>query len=132
MSLTEFHRDDYNGVPDEEFRQLVRRFLREHHPEVLRHPPKRLHWPEAKPWYMILSQAGWLAPAWPRELGGMGLSASKQLIYLEEFERFGAARNPDHGIMLLGPLLIRYGTDAQKGIPSAPHFCAASILVPGL
>ncbi len=69
---------------------------------------------EAKPWYMTLSRQGWLAPAWPREHGGMGLSAAKQLLLMEEFERYGVARSPDHGIVLLGPLLIRYGTEAQK------------------
>ncbi|MCZ7676682.1 MAG: acyl-CoA dehydrogenase family protein [Roseovarius sp.] len=44
----------------------------------------------------------------------MGLGASKQLIYVEEFEKFGAARTPDHGMMLLGPLLINYGSEEQK------------------
>src|SRR6202020_25626 len=67
-----------------------------------------------KPWYMALSAKGWLAPGWPRELGGMGLSAPKQLAMMEEFERHGVARVNDHGIVMLGPLLIRYGTDAQK------------------
>jgi alkylation response protein AidB-like acyl-CoA dehydrogenase len=109
-----YQRDDFNALGDEEFRQLVRRFLDDNHPPQLRHPPKRLHWRESKPWYIILSAAGWLAPAWPREYGGMGLSAAKQLIYVDEFESFGAARNPDHGIMLLGPLLMRYGSLEQK------------------
>ena len=114
MDFETFRLDEFNALPDEEFGALARRFLAEHHPADLRDPPKRLHWPEVKPWYMILSAAGWLAPAWPREHGGMGLSAAKQLIYMEEFERFGAARSPDHGVMLLGPLLINYGSEAQK------------------
>ena len=113
MTFDEF-KADYNALDDEAFRELVRRFLAEHHPPELRHPAKRLRWDEARPWYTILSQAGWLAPAWPREHGGMGLDASKHLIYLEEFEVFGAARTPDHGIMLLGPLLINFGSDEQK------------------
>jgi alkylation response protein AidB-like acyl-CoA dehydrogenase len=106
--------DDFNVLQDDEFRALVRAFLTEHHPPELRNPLKRLHRAEAQPWYDVLSRAGWVAPAWPREYGGMGLSAAKQLIYMDEFERFGAARVPDHGIVLLGPLLIRHGTDAQK------------------
>ena len=114
MAYDAFQYDDYNALSDADFRALVRRFLRENHPEDIRYPAKRLHWKEAKPWYMILSEAGWLAPAWPREHGGMGLEASKQLIYVEEFEKFGAARTPDHGMMLLGPLLINYGTEEQK------------------
>lgn len=115
MAYDDFACENFNALADDDFRMLVRRFLKEAHPPALRYPPKRLHWDEVKPWYMILSAAGWLAPAWPREYGGMGLDPSKQLIYIEEFESFGAARSPDHGIMLLGPLLINYGSEAQKG-----------------
>jgi alkylation response protein AidB-like acyl-CoA dehydrogenase len=106
--------DDFNACSDDEFRVLVRAFLHEYHPPELRNPVKRLHWGDVKPWYMALARHGWLAPNWPRQYGGMGLSAAKQLVYVEEFEQFGAARTPDHGMLLLGPLLIRYGTEAQR------------------
>ncbi|MDF0732775.1 acyl-CoA dehydrogenase family protein [Pseudomonas entomophila] len=105
---------DFNALSDEAFRQRVREFLHAHFPSELRDLPKRLHWQEVKGWYMTLSAHGWLAPGWPREFGGMGLSAAKQLIYTEEFENHGVARTPDHGIMLLGPLLIRYGSAEQQ------------------
>ncbi len=105
---------DFNALSDDTFRQTVRDFLHAHFPEDLRDLPKRLHWEEVKDWYMTLSAHGWLCPGWPREFGGMGLSAAKQLIYTEEFENHGVARTPDHGIMLLGPLLIRYGSPEQQ------------------
>lgn len=105
---------DFNALSDDAFRQTVREFLHAHFPEALRDLPKRLHWEEVKDWYMTLSAHGWLCPGWPREFGGMGLSAAKQLIYTEEFENHGVARTPDHGIMLLGPLLIRYGSPEQQ------------------
>lgn len=105
---------DFNALSDDVFRQAVREFLQTHFPEALRDLPKRLHWEEVKDWYMTLSANGWLCPGWPREFGGMGLSAAKQLIYTEEFENYGVARTPDHGIMLLGPLLIRYGSAEQQ------------------
>ncbi|HFZ8995306.1 TPA: acyl-CoA dehydrogenase family protein [Citrobacter freundii] len=105
---------DFNALSDDEFRKMVRDFLHTHFPDALRDLPKRLHWAEVKPWYLTLSQHGWLCPGWPREFGGMGLSAAKQLIYTEEFENYGVARTPDHGMMLLGPLLIRYGTPEQQ------------------
>ncbi|MCZ7676683.1 MAG: hypothetical protein M5U35_13600 [Roseovarius sp.] len=66
MAYDEFRHDDYNALSDADFRALVRRFLRENHPDDIRHPAKRLHWQDAKPWYMILSAAGWLAPALAR------------------------------------------------------------------
>jgi alkylation response protein AidB-like acyl-CoA dehydrogenase len=105
---------DFDALGDDEFRLVARAFLAEHYPPELRNPVKRLHWHEARPWYDILSREGWLAPGWPREFGGMGLSAAKQLVYLDEYERFGAARLPDSGVVMLGPLIIRYGTEEQK------------------
>ncbi len=105
---------DFNALSDSAFRETVREFLHAHFPDELRDLPKRLHWEEVKDWYMTLSAQGWLCPGWPREFGGMGLSAAKQLIYTEEFENYGVARTPDHGIMLLGPLLIRYGSPEQQ------------------
>ena len=106
--------DELDVMDDAGFRQAVRGWVQAHYPPELRDPPKRLHWRDNKPWYMALSQQGWVAPGWPRELGGMGLSAARQLLMMEEFERHGAARTNDHGIVMLGPLLIRYGTEAQK------------------
>jgi alkylation response protein AidB-like acyl-CoA dehydrogenase len=106
--------DSLDTLPDEGFRRILRDWLCHNYPPGLRNPPHRLHWAECKSWYMTLSQQGWLAPGWPREWGGMGLSPGKQLIYIEEFERHGCARLPDHGIVMVGPLLIRYGSEAQK------------------
>jgi alkylation response protein AidB-like acyl-CoA dehydrogenase len=63
---------------------------------------------------MKLARRGWAAPAWPREFGGMGLSPSKLLLFIEEQERWGVARTPDMGIIMVGPLLLRHGTDAQR------------------
>lgn len=106
--------DDLNELGDAEFRALLRRFLQDHYPDNRRHPTRRLHWNEISDWYMCLSRQGWLAPAWPRQYGGMGLSAEKQLAYIEEFEAYGAARLPDQGVINLGPILINYGTEAQR------------------
>lgn len=106
--------EDLNTLDDASFRRLVRQWVRENYPEELRNPPKRLHWRDSKVWYMKLVERGWLAPGWPREYGGMGLSAAKQLIMLDEYERHGVSRSNDHGIVMLGPLLIRFGTDEQR------------------
>jgi hypothetical protein len=67
-----------------------------------------------KPWWNKLYAKGWVAPAWPREWGGMELSAGKMLIYVEEMERFGIARPPDQGITQVGPILMKFGTRAQQ------------------
>ncbi len=105
---------DLNGLDEIEFRRVIRAFLKANYPERLRHVARRLYWHEIKDWYFALSRRGWLAPAWPRRFGGMELPPEKQLIFFEEMEGYGAARLPDQGIINLGPVLIRYGTDAQR------------------
>lgn len=107
---------DYNAISDEDFRAMVREWLDANCPRELRHPKHRLLYPEAKPWYEALSKRGWLCPHWPAEHGGMGLSPAKYIIYVEEYERLGCPRIPDHGIQMVGPLLIRYGTEAQRAL----------------
>jgi alkylation response protein AidB-like acyl-CoA dehydrogenase len=106
--------ENLDSLPDEEFRLVVRRWIEQNYPPELRNPPKRLHWAENKVWYMKLAERGWLAPGWPKQHGGMGLSPAKQIIMTEEFERHGVARTNDHGIIMLGPLLINHGTEEQK------------------
>jgi alkylation response protein AidB-like acyl-CoA dehydrogenase len=105
---------DLNALPDESFRHEVRRWVEANYPPGLRNPAKRLHWSENSVWYMKLAEQGWLAPGWPREHGGMGLSPAKQIIMIEEFERHGCTRTNDMGVVMIGPLLIGYGTEAQK------------------
>ncbi|WP_332610147.1 acyl-CoA dehydrogenase [Achromobacter sp. ESBL13] len=114
-SPAEFPRDaDWNGMPEADFRALLRRFFHAHYPQHLRHVPWRLHWDEIKPWYFTLSRQGWIAPSWPREHGGMALSPARQIAFIEEAERHGVARAPDQGLVMLGPILIRYGTEEQR------------------
>ncbi len=101
-------------LSDEAFRLHIRAWVESNYPSELRNPPKRLHWSENKVWYFKLAEKGWLCPGWPREHGGMGLSAARQIIMIEEFERHGVARTNDHGIVMVGPLLIQYGTKEQQ------------------
>ncbi|MCG8381853.1 MAG: acyl-CoA dehydrogenase [Gammaproteobacteria bacterium] len=105
---------DLNALNDDDFRLIVRDFFEKNYPDGLRNPPSRLRWTEIKDWYMTLSRKGWVAPAWPREYGGMGLGPAKMLIYIEEQERYGIARAPDMGITMVGPLLIQHGNEEQR------------------
>jgi alkylation response protein AidB-like acyl-CoA dehydrogenase len=109
---------DRNLLPDAEFRQQFRDFLRANYPAHLRQdfyrPFRRLRGEEASAWLRTLHQHGWRSPAWPRQWGGMGLSFRKQLIYHEELEHAGVARIIDLAESQLGPILIQLGTDAQR------------------
>jgi alkylation response protein AidB-like acyl-CoA dehydrogenase len=106
---------DWNALSDEDFRRSFRDLIvRECPPELRFMRKQRPVFDEVAVWYHALSKAGWLAPVWPKEYGGMGLSASKHMIYVEEWARAGCPRIPDHGISLVGPLLIEHGSEAQK------------------
>jgi len=114
VAITPNEPQDLNLLDDETFRTHIRRWIESNYPAELRNPPKRLHWEENKPWYFKLAEKGWLCPGWPRQFGGLGLSPAKQIIFTEEIERHGCARTNDHGIVMVGPLLINHGTDAQQ------------------
>lgn len=106
---------DWNTVPDDEFRQTFRDLVEQKCPREFRYMRKqRPTFDEVAPWYHALAEAGWLAPTWPVQFGGMGLGPAKHMIYVEEWGRLGCPRIPDHGIGLVGPLLIEHGTEAQK------------------
>ena len=105
---------DWNALSDANFRAEIRAYFEAHYPSELRYPPRRLRWSENGDWYRRMAQIGWLAPNWPVEHGGMGLSAAKMLVFHEEQERWGIARFQDHGILMVGPVLIRFGNEAQR------------------
>ena len=105
---------DWNELSDEDFRHQVRTFFEREYPEELRFLPHRPFWAEIKDWHKNLYAKGWVAPAWPVEFGGMGLEASKLLIMYEEQQRWGVVRGRDMGVQMVGQLIIKFGTDAQK------------------
>ncbi len=105
---------DYNAMDEGTFRRMLRDFIAAECPPHLINQARRVRWDEAREWFLKLSGKGWLAPAWPVEHGGMGLNVEKMLAYHDEFDSAGVARHPDIGIVMLGMLLVRFGTEAQK------------------
>ncbi|OGA10070.1 MAG: acyl-CoA dehydrogenase [Betaproteobacteria bacterium RIFCSPLOWO2_02_64_14] len=105
---------DYNALTDDAFRAELRAFFEANYPRHLRFLPRRMRWHECRDWYLALSKKGWLAPHWPPEHGGMGLTPGKLIIYFEETERAGIGRMPDQGLTMVGPTIIRFGNDAQR------------------
>ncbi|MFN3549476.1 MAG: acyl-CoA dehydrogenase family protein [Mesorhizobium sp.] len=106
---------DWNAMPDEAFREAFRDLVERRLPAELRFMRKqRPLFDEVAVWYHALAEEGWLAPVWPVEHGGMGLTPAKHMIYVEEWGRLGCPRIPDHGLGLIGPLLLEHGTEEQK------------------
>lgn len=99
------------------FRDEVRAFLREHLPPALATKVReglRLSRDDMARWHAILAARGWLASHWPREWGGPGWGPVQRFIFENECALAGAPRIVPFGVNMLGPVLIKYGTEAQK------------------
>jgi alkylation response protein AidB-like acyl-CoA dehydrogenase len=61
-----------------------------------------------------LSKKGWIAPAWPKEYGGAGLSVMQQFIMNEEFAENRVPPIGGMGVSMVGPTIITHGNEDQK------------------
>ena len=106
--------------PDvETFRDEVRSWLHEQLPPGWNDDAFRLE-PERRSafrdaWDRAMYDAGWICASWPKEYGGRGLSAYESVVLAEEFARAQAPmRVSSLGEILVGPTLLRWGTEDQK------------------
>jgi alkylation response protein AidB-like acyl-CoA dehydrogenase len=65
-------------------------------------------------WTRILNRRGWAAPAWPVEHGGTGWSLIERHIFDVECRRAQAPVLSGFGFNMVGPAIVRYGTDEQR------------------
>lgn len=65
-------------------------------------------------WHGALAERGWVAPHWPKEYGGGGMSSMEQFVLNQELARAAAPPVGGSGLAMLGPTLITHGTDEQK------------------
>ncbi|MWL90212.1 acyl-CoA dehydrogenase family protein [Cupriavidus sp. SW-Y-13] len=105
------------------FRGEVQAFLRDHLPDL---PPDR----RARSWMgfdatfsRALAQRGWVGITLPAQYGGAGLDAFSRFVLVEELLACGAPVSA-HWIAdrQSGPLILRYGTDAQRAF-YLPRIC---------
>ncbi len=68
----------------------------------------------ATDWHAALNERGWVAPHWPKEYGGAGLSPMEQFILNQEIARSGAPPVGGSGLAMLGPTLIMHGSQEQR------------------
>jgi alkylation response protein AidB-like acyl-CoA dehydrogenase len=113
----------------EAFRADASAWLESNYPADLRHPD-RTGSPEAVwggrafagsvddphfAWVRKLGARGWTTPMWPKQYGGGGLSAAEADVLEQEMTRGGYRKALlSMGIWMLGPVLMEYGTEAQK------------------
>lgn len=110
----------------EEFRSEVRAWLEDNCPLEMRSPAGEdgvcwggRNWvfqsDAQRVWLDRMAARGWTVPTWPKEYGGAALTREEEKILREEMARINA-RLPvqGFGINMLGPALLRFGSEAQK------------------
>lgn len=98
------------------FRQEVRTWLSQHVPRTpFASYDTREGFEQHRAWEAVLAGAGWSSVTWPKDLGGRGADLIEWLIFEEEYWAADAPlRVNQNGILLLGPTLMEFGTEAQK------------------
>ncbi len=109
---------DLTFTPAEEaFRAEVRSFLQESLPADLAAKgaaAKELTKSDMERWHALLNERGWLAVTWPVDNGGTGWTAVERHIFEEECALGNAPRIVPFGLNMLGPVLIKFGSEQQK------------------
>ena len=104
---------DYT-IEERAFRDDVNAWLRDNLPEDLR--DKVVHYrhlsrDDLQHWHAILARQGWVAPSWPREWGGRGLTPAHNAAWIEECARVGVPPFINMvGIVLAGGAILRFGS----------------------
>ena len=120
---------------DETFRAEVRAVIAEYFPAEMKGRSMMLasvegpldETPAMKTWREAMGSRGWGTPTWPKEYGGGGLTRAQARILEQELANAGAY-NPigGMGVMMFGPTLLEYGSEAQKQ-EHIPSICRGEI-----
>ena len=65
-------------------------------------------------WQKKLAGRGWLCPNWPQEYGGTGWNSTQKFIFEMEMARADSPYLSSFSIKMVAPVLMKYGSDAQK------------------
>lgn len=70
---------------------------------------------EGRRWQRTKADAGWAAPSWPVEHGGMGLAPLLAGVFAAEEQHYDVPANMfSVGVGMAGPTIIEWGSDAQR------------------
>jgi pimeloyl-CoA dehydrogenase large subunit len=109
---------DLRFTPEElAFRDEVRSFMRTALPQNIRTKlveGRHLAKEDIITWQRILHGRGWAVPNWPVEWGGTGWNPVQQYLFLDEMLQAPAPQPLPFGVNMLGPVLIAFGSQAQK------------------
>lgn len=97
------------------FRHEVRDFIENNYPKhIAGKTLDELSRDDIMAWHRILGQQGWSAPAWPKEYGGTGWTATQRYIWSEENARFDTIMPLPFGVSMVAPVIYTFGSPEQK------------------
>ena len=130
---------DFNYSAEQEaYRGQVRAWLEANQPPPLTAEERErisedLLWERNKRWHKKLYAEGWVGMNWPKEYGGRGATFIEQVIFQQELGRLGLPMGINVlGIIMTGPALMQWGTDAQKKRYLQPIIAADEIWCEGM
>src|ERR1700756_297046 len=125
-------------LEQEEYQMKVRECLEANQPPPLAAEEREkisedLLWERNRKWHKRLYDGGWIGLSWPREYGGRGATFIEQLIFSQELGRLNLPIGINVlGIIMTGPALMQWGTDAQKERYLKPILTADEIWCEGM
>ncbi len=122
QTLNEQYLDLPAGADNEDehyqaFRKEVQDFVRQHCPEEIREivsSGRKITREIYRRWQLILYKQGWAAPGWPVEFGGTGWDLRQRMIFEEVIADQDCPPLYHHGLGHIGPVIMQFGTKAQK------------------
>lgn len=83
-------------------------------------------------WQAKLAGGGWVAVHWPKQFGGRSLSLVEEAVVQEELVRVNSPQLLGlFGLTMVGPVLIKHGTEEQKARYLSKIMCAQEIWCQG-
>lgn len=109
---------DLSFTPEQDaFREEVREWIGQAMPPAMRTKASvdaNFEMSEVMEWHKILHGRGWVAPHWPKEVGGPGFDPTERFILSDELELAGAPQLSPFGLVMVGPLITQFGNPEQK------------------
>ncbi len=106
-----FNKEELNFK--KELNLLIDKFLPEN---WQKYPDERLDydWELSQKIKKELAKNKWIAPSWPKKYGGLDQGISSSIILSETFAYRMSPGNDRFGVRMIGPTLLKYGSDYQK------------------
>ena len=99
------------------FQREVRDWFAAHTPDALRRKAvsgQMLERDEIVRWQRVLDERGFLVVGWPKEHGGPGWTPTQRHLFDLERAAANAPVGLSMGVIMLGPVLMAFGTEEQK------------------